>query len=878
MSYNILKKNVKFSGPADGTIEGMIDVSSSQEIVGDKTFASTITSSADVMLSGSGKVSASFFYGDGSNLSGVSGVPAGTDGNIQFTDGSSLGASSNLTFFTSSNKLEVLGEISASVNVSASAFYGDGANLTSVTASFVTASNIEGLITADKINKAPGLSNDAGFLTIDTASNGGITISSGLAIDANDLPSAAWSSDGDTIVGYIGGNTRKIEFSELTDHLPIDANNIDSGTLLNARLPTTIDINVVSASTGISGAFFQGDGSGLTGVTGTPTPAGANTQIQFNDDGALAGDADLTFLTGSNTLATTIVSASAHISASEFATAGGTVVDSDGNFQGNNASFNEITASSDISSSADIYGLNFRGNGSTLDNVPLVSSNAASVVFVDNVSNKTITSNSNFTYNGSDVLNSAGGFSGSTDLQVGGHISGSGDIVLLNDGNIVLGANSSIRFDDGAGVDTFIDQDATNQLRIDGDNRVTVRADQYVIFQDENDNDRLTIDYRTTDPTTIQQIRTDLMFTSSAEISASSVYLAEGMNIGGETIFNNQGNIVGTSATAVITIADNPTNGDTLSFGDSTITPVVVSTYDTRGVSPNIAIGLTEAATRTNTKNRLESLHNVSVTINGDDLEITNNNLGLIGNRTISETFTSTNNSVSGFTGGYSIDIYANDITASSFSSPDGTLISAEGNFQGNNASFNEITASSVISSSAEISASAFYGDGSNLQNISATPQYRYYQVRGYVATSGITYFNPYQTGGSDNPNVQPNQKFAAPGDGSIVRWIITPASNTAPTPGQSMKTFFLKNSNSLASSGEATAHVTGTVDLALNISGIGNTSGSIVDWTGTNLTVSGSNSFSAGDQLLFGLGPDSNMGDCSVAVILKIDESITYG
>jgi len=378
MSYNILKKNVKFSGPADGTIEGMVDVSSSQEIVGDKTFTSTITSSADVMLSGSGKVSASFFYGDGSSLSGVSGVPAGTDGNIQFTDGSALGASSNLTFFTSSNKLEVLGEISASVNVSASAFYGDGANLTSVTASFVTASNIFGLVEANQIKRAPGLSDDGGFLTIDTASNGGITISSGLAIDANDLPSANWSTDGDTIIGYIGGNTRKIEFSELTDHLPINANNIDSGTLLNARLPTTISVSVVSASTAISGAFFEGDGSGLTGVTGTPTPGGANTEIQFNDDGALTGAPDLTFSTSSFTLATVNISASGYVSASSYAIEGGTIIDANADITCGNITMQDGVGTlnfgdNQVSGSGNISGSQFYGDGSTLSNLPVQS-------------------------------------------------------------------------------------------------------------------------------------------------------------------------------------------------------------------------------------------------------------------------------------------------------------------------------------------------------------------------------------------------------------------------------------------------------------------------------------------------------------------------
>ena len=115
-----------------------------------------------------------------------------------------------------------------------------------------------------------------------------------------------------------------------------------------------------------------------------------------------------------------------------------------------------------------------------------------------------------------------------------------------------------------------------------------------------------------------------------------------------------EGNLITplTNATAVITIADNPTSGDTISFGDSTITPVVVSTYAVRAGGNDITLGGTAAATRTNTKNKLQSLHNVSITINGNDLEIVNNNFGSVGNRTISDTFVSVNNSVSGFTGG----------------------------------------------------------------------------------------------------------------------------------------------------------------------------------------------------------------------------------
>jgi len=58
----------------------------------------------------------------------------------------------------------------------------------------------------------------------------------------------------------------------------------------------------ITASANVSGAFFYGDGSGLTGVTATSAPAGSNTEIQFNADGVTAADADLVWLTGSNTL------------------------------------------------------------------------------------------------------------------------------------------------------------------------------------------------------------------------------------------------------------------------------------------------------------------------------------------------------------------------------------------------------------------------------------------------------------------------------------------------------------------------------------------------------------------------------------------------
>jgi hypothetical protein len=428
-------------------------------------------------------------------------------------------------------------------------------------------------------------------------------------------------------------------------------------------------------------------------------------------------------------------------------------------------------------------------------------------------------------------------------------------------------------------------------LTIDADNRLTIKADEYVIFHDSGGNERFLIDYRTDDGTSPEMVRTDLPISTSATISASSAHLAEGMNIAGETIFNSQGNIIGTSATAVITIADNPTNGDTLSFGDSTITPVVVSTYDTRGISPNIAIGLTEAATRTNTKNRLESLHNVSVTINGNDLEITNNNLGLIGNRTISETFSTGSNSVSGFTGGYSIDIYANDITASSFSSPDGTLISAAGDFQGNNASFNEITASSVISSSAEISASSFHGDGSALTGVGGS-SYMYVRHPAFnISNSNATTLIPLNLVEGRKGAAVPEIFFTAPASGSISRVSISKGLNAAsgscgidcnaPQIGDTYVFYMYVNSIDSTTGNNATMHCTSSAtnlkQVTYTYTSTSETRNKVIfDIKNSKPFASGSNSFDPGDQLVFGLYKNNGVADDrqSVVITLELDES----
>jgi len=75
-----------------------------------------------------------------------------------------------------------------------------------------------------------------------------------------------------------------------------------SAFIFNAATETVTTTNL-TASGHVSASSFHGNGSALVGVTATATPAGSNSQIQLNTDGSTGASANLTFLTSSNILA-----------------------------------------------------------------------------------------------------------------------------------------------------------------------------------------------------------------------------------------------------------------------------------------------------------------------------------------------------------------------------------------------------------------------------------------------------------------------------------------------------------------------------------------------------------------------------------------------
>jgi len=306
MAYNILKGDVEFSGVTPGSIEDIVDDHSDQTIGGTKTFSQMITASSGV--------SASFYYGDGSNLQNVSVASAITGygehqpNRIVIGGSSPTEISGAVSMTYDGTYLAVTGNVSASANISGSAFYGDGHELTNIGPTSLKLGN--------------GLRDLADNLEIRFDTDPGLQVNNGLKIH---LPPLADKT-------YLQLSTSDVFL-------------IDTGSSNNAK--TTL---------GSLTSYFQ---NALT----FRSPAGTNTQIQYNNAGAFGADSNLTFNSSTQTFATTYISAtnvtaSGHVSASVFFGDGSNL----SGVGGSSTSINVFTASFNVLNTYDVVGISTSGS------------------------------------------------------------------------------------------------------------------------------------------------------------------------------------------------------------------------------------------------------------------------------------------------------------------------------------------------------------------------------------------------------------------------------------------------------------------------------------------------------------------------------------
>ena len=276
----------------------------SVSVTGNTTAGNILTGGT---VSASGNITGNYILGNGSQLTGL----AATYSNANVT---------TLLAAFGSNTISTIG------NISAGYFAGDGSQLTNlpVQPGTYTNANVAAFMAAFGSN------------TISTTG----TVTAGNVTGGNIITGGVISAAGNITGNYILGNGSQLtglptgySNADVNNHLAAFGSNVISttGNVTAANLVSTGGIfatggasltgtiysatalstgGLISAAGNITGAYLFGNGSQLTGISGgNAVPSGSNTQLQFNNAGAFAGNAAMTFntSTGNITLGNIIV-------------------------------------------------------------------------------------------------------------------------------------------------------------------------------------------------------------------------------------------------------------------------------------------------------------------------------------------------------------------------------------------------------------------------------------------------------------------------------------------------------------------------------------------------------------------------------------------
>ena len=317
MAYNVLKGNVQFINSDSGSIESMVDDYSNQTIAGIKTFSGILTASTGI--------SSSAYFGNGAGLSGLDVAvntysSASNNRVLTSVDSTTIQGENNLTF--NGSLLAIAGNVSASVNVSGSEFYGSAVGLKNI-----PIDQFAGNISASSLNLGNGVENSGGNLAVKLSNSSGLSVGNlGLGVSPNNAVSIA------------GGLASADEFLVADNNL---SNALRKATITN--LQTYMQNNL----------SFGG-------------AAGSLHQIQFRDGGgSFAASSDLTFNDSTDILNVVgKISASVHVSSSQIF-AGQFNGDGTGITSVQKIGYNSFTADFSVSAQNDLIGVVTTGSAIT---------------------------------------------------------------------------------------------------------------------------------------------------------------------------------------------------------------------------------------------------------------------------------------------------------------------------------------------------------------------------------------------------------------------------------------------------------------------------------------------------------------------------------
>lgn len=229
---------------------------------------------------------------------GGNGSPGGSNTQVQFNYNGTFGASPAFEFYTTSNTLyvggpiqsdsllteevTVAGNVTATGNIEADYFIGNGSLLTGLTtdiANYVSQPNQSNITTVGTLT---GLTVAGNIATSGYVSAGNFVTSGGLSAGNMTI----------SVRANVTGNLRatgNINFAT--------SPNINLGTVANIRIDGGLNGYVLSTDGLGNLSWIAGGGGG-----GNGTPGGSNTQVQFNSAGDFGGSPFLTFNNTTNTL------------------------------------------------------------------------------------------------------------------------------------------------------------------------------------------------------------------------------------------------------------------------------------------------------------------------------------------------------------------------------------------------------------------------------------------------------------------------------------------------------------------------------------------------------------------------------------------------
>ena len=321
--------NAATSGAANGGGLGVGPVDAEYATL---TFNNGTTAwNTNIPLSVNGNVAGSYFVGNGSALTSISGasvtgnvanatyaVSAGSAGSAVTAEQVTFAVQANITGVGTLGNLSVSGNttvgnlstggfVSATGNVTGNVFIGNGSQLTGITSSYGNANVVANLAAlgsnpVSTTGNVTGGNVNAAGLSLSSNVISAINSTSNITTTAN-ISANYYIGNGSQLTGVAGGTTT---FSNTAPVSPAIGD-------VWIQANTAIQYVYFNDNTSNQWAEMEAYQSFSSGGGGTTNPSGANTQIQFNDGGSFGASANLTFDNSSNTLSASTISATGNI-------------------------------------------------------------------------------------------------------------------------------------------------------------------------------------------------------------------------------------------------------------------------------------------------------------------------------------------------------------------------------------------------------------------------------------------------------------------------------------------------------------------------------------------------------------------------------------